>query len=174
MLINKKATKEYILEYCKQNRSKFTRVSGHFFSYIEERLKKDIREYLHTLPSIGKTVKVLVFSVFISTSAYADTASWYSFDSCRKEGTNGYFTASGERFNEKDLTAASWQYPFQSKVKVTNLNNGKSIIVTINDRGPSKRLIKKGRVIDLSRGSFSRIANLSDGVISVKVEIFEP
>ena len=57
MLINKKATKAYVLGYCAESRPKFTRVSAHFMTYLEERLKKDIRDYLHTLPSVGKTVK---------------------------------------------------------------------------------------------------------------------
>lgn len=99
------------------------------------------------------------------------TASYYTYQSCVREGTSGVWTASGERFNENDLTAAMWDVKFGTKVKVTNLANGKSVVVRITDRGPAKRLVKKGRVIDLSKGSFSRIADLKQGVIKVKVEV---
>lgn len=104
------------------------------------------------------------------------TASYYSEKSCKIEGTwkkYGGLTASGERFNENAMTAAMWNVKFGTKVKVTNLANGKSVVVRINDRGPAKRLVKQGRVIDLSKGSFSRIANLKQGVIKVKVEVIK-
>ena len=101
------------------------------------------------------------------------TASWYSTESCKKEGTSGIWTASGARFNENELTAASWQYPFNTRLKVVNLRNNKSVIVKVTDRGPSKRLVRKGRVIDLSMGAFSRIADLKDGVIRIKMEVLK-
>lgn len=99
------------------------------------------------------------------------TASWYSTESCKREGTSGVYTASGERFNENEHTAASWSYPFNTRLKVTNLRNKKAVVVRITDRGPSKRLVKKGRVIDLSMGAFKAIAPLSDGVIPVSIEL---
>lgn len=121
---------------------------------------------------IVKVISVILMALCFSSCepAHAETASWYSFDSCVKEGTSGRYTASGERFNENALTAASWQYPFGQKIKVTNLKNDKSVIVKISDRGPAKRLVKKGRVIDLSKAAFNRIASLSDGVIPVRLE----
>lgn len=100
----------------------------------------------------------------------ARTASWYSKADCIKEGSSGVYTASGKRFDENALTAASWFYPYGTKVKVTSLNNGRSIIVTINDRGPARRLVKKGRVLDLSRGAFEKLAPLSTGIIRIKLE----
>ena len=101
------------------------------------------------------------------------TASYYTYRSCVREGTSGVWTASGERFNENDLTAAMWGVRFSTLVKVTNLTNGKTVIVRINDRGPSKRLVRKGRIIDLSKGAFLRIADLKRGVINVKVEVLD-
>jgi len=104
---------------------------------------------------------------------YADTigyASYYTYASCVREGTSGVYTASGERFNENDYTAAMWGVPFGTIFKVTNINNGTSIKVRINDRGPSKRLVKKGRIIDLSKGAFMALANLKQGIIQVKIE----
>src|SRR5579885_2061201 len=70
-------------------------------------------------------------------------ASWYG------PGFHGGKTANGERFDQNDLTAASPTLPMPSLVRVTNLSNGKSAIVRINDRGPCK----DNRLIDLSRGS---------------------
>ncbi|MCP4326053.1 MAG: septal ring lytic transglycosylase RlpA family protein [Alteromonadales bacterium] len=76
-------------------------------------------------------------------------------------------TASGERFNNLATTAAHKKLPFGTKVKVTNIKNGKSIVVKINDRGP----FIKGRIIDLTRSAFSSIGNIDSGVISVKIEV---
>ena len=78
-------------------------------------------------------------------------------------------TASGERFDQSANTAAHKKLPFGTKVKVTNVKNGKSVIVRINDRGPFVR----GRIIDLSRSAFSSIGNTSTGVIDVKIEVVD-
>jgi rare lipoprotein A len=81
------------------------------------------------------------------------------------EGTT---TASGERFNPSALTAAHRNLPFNAKVRVTNLANGRSIIVRINDRGPSS---SSDRCLDLSRAAFGAIANLGTGVVDVRYEV---
>lgn len=80
---------------------------------------------------------------------------------------HGKKTANGEIFNENSLTAAHKTLPFGTRVKVTNLDNGKSVVVRINNRGP----YSKGRVIDLSKAAFSRIASISKGVTRVKLEV---
>lgn len=98
-------------------------------------------------------------------------ASWYSYESCRKEGSNGRITASGKRFNENDYTVAIWNFAFGTKLKVTNLSNGLSVEVVVTDRGPAKRLVRQGRIIDLSKAAFAKIADLKVGIITVKVEI---
>lgn len=74
--------------------------------------------------------------------------------------------ASGGRFDPNAMTAAHRSLPFGHRVKVTNLKSGRSVIVTINDRGP----FVSGRIIDLSRASFARIASLDQGVVKVRVE----
>lgn len=79
----------------------------------------------------------------------------------------GRLTASGELFNQQAFSAAHKKWPFGTDVKVTNLINNKTVIVTINDRGPFIR----GRVIDLSKRAFSQIANLNDGLIDVRIEV---
>jgi rare lipoprotein A len=76
-------------------------------------------------------------------------------------------TASGELYDRDKNTAAHKKLPFGTKVRVTNKINSKSVIVKINDRGP----FVKGRIVDLSRSAFSRIANLDAGVIEVKIEV---
>jgi rare lipoprotein A len=101
------------------------------------------------------------------------TASYYTVASCKREGTSGIWTASGERFDENALTAAMWDVPFGTLVKVTNLYNSKSVIVKINDRGPSRKLVKQGRIIDLSKGAFLKLSALRTGIIAVKVEILK-
>lgn len=93
-------------------------------------------------------------------------ASWYM----ASQGLKKDITAYGEVFNDSHLTAASWDYPLNTRVKVTNVANGKSIVVRINDKGPAKRLYANGRIIDLSRVAFYKIASLEQGVIKVKVE----
>jgi rare lipoprotein A len=100
----------------------------------------------------------------------AGKASWYSFESCRKEGTNGYYTASGKRFNENDYTCAIWDKKFGTVLKVTNLKSGASVLVMVTDRGPAKRLVRQGRIIDLSKAAFAKIADLRKGIIKIKVE----
>lgn len=76
-------------------------------------------------------------------------------------------TASGERYQHAATTAAHKTLPFGTRVKVTNVTNGKSVVVRINDRGPFVR----GRIIDLSKSAFASIANLRAGVVKVKIEV---
>ena len=75
--------------------------------------------------------------------------------------------ACGGRFNPSAMTAAHKSLPCGTVVKVTNLKNGKSVTVRINDRGP----YIKGRIIDLSRSSFLKIASAKQGLAKVKVEV---
>jgi len=82
---------------------------------------------------------------------------------------HGRLTANGERFDMNDLTAAHKSLPFGSMVRVTNLANGKAVIVRINDRGP----FVKGRIIDLSLEAAKEIGLLNKGVTKVRLEAFE-
>ncbi|CAM4128114.1 septal ring lytic transglycosylase RlpA family protein [Flavobacterium antarcticum] len=83
---------------------------------------------------------------------------------------NGRRTASGSKFDNEKYTAAHRKLAFGTKVKVTNQVNGKSVIVTITDRGP----FSKGREIDLSRRSFMDIAaNKGAGTLKVTIEIIK-
>lgn len=80
---------------------------------------------------------------------------------------SGKRTANGERFNPQGFTAAHRTLPFGTKVLVTNLRNGKSVIVRINDRGPFIR----GRIIDLSLGAARAVGLTASGVAKVKIAI---
>lgn len=97
------------------------------------------------------------------------TASYYTYQSCVREGTSGVWTASGERFNENDFTCAMRSRDFGKCYKVTNLATQKSVIVRHNDFGPNKKLHKNGRIVDLSKAAFAKIADLKKGVINVSV-----
>ena len=79
----------------------------------------------------------------------------------------GRQTASGELFDQNANTAAHKRLPFGTKVKVTNVANGKSVVVRINDRGP----FVSGRIIDLSKSAFKRIADTKHGVIDVDITV---
>lgn len=79
----------------------------------------------------------------------------------------GQRTANGELFNPNAFTAAHKSLPFDTRVQVTNLANGKATIVRINDRGP----FVAGRCLDLSRAAFAAIANVSSGVANVRYEV---
>ncbi len=82
---------------------------------------------------------------------------------------SGKRTANGESFNPMGMTAAHRTLPFGTKVLVTNLRNGRTVVVRINDRGP----FIKGRVIDLSLGA-ARIVRLNQsGIAKVKFEVLE-
>ncbi|TMP73129.1 septal ring lytic transglycosylase RlpA family lipoprotein [Pseudoalteromonas sp. S1609] len=82
---------------------------------------------------------------------------------------HGRTTASGERFSQQAATAAHLKLPFGTRVKVTNIANNKSVVVRINDRGP----YIQGRIIDLSKAMFEKIADSSAGVIDVSVTVIE-
>ncbi len=81
---------------------------------------------------------------------------------------HGRKTANGETFNMHELTAAHPSLPFGTWVRVTNLRNGKDVIVRINDRGP----FIKGRIIDLSKDAAKEIGLMNSGTVKVKLETF--
>ena len=88
------------------------------------------------------------------------TASWYG------PRFHGQKTSSGERYNQRALTAAHRLLPLGSTVNVVNLKNGHSVRVRINDRGPFAR----SRIIDLSRAAAERLDMLRSGIASVRIQ----
>jgi len=97
---------------------------------------------------------------------------WYEFGIASWYGHffQGKTTASGEPFNENALTCAHRTLPLGSVLKVTNLRNNRSVIVTVNDRGP----VPKDRVIDLSKAAAEDLGFSERGLTPVKVELIGP
>jgi len=87
------------------------------------------------------------------------TCTWYG------DAFHGNLTKSGEVFDMNKLTAASNHFPIGTRLKITNVENNKSVIVKINDTGAFKE-----KNIDLSKGAFKRIADLKQGRIKIKVK----
>ena len=88
-------------------------------------------------------------------------ASWYG------PGFSGNYTANGEIYRQGTMTAAHRTLPFGTKVRVTNLRNGRSAVIRINDRGP----FVDHRVIDLGQGAASSLGLISSGIAKVKLEV---
>jgi len=96
-------------------------------------------------------------------------ASWYS----RHAPGVRERTANNEKFNDTALTCALWGVAFNQKVRVTNVETGESIVVRVNDRGPDRRYVRQGRVIDLTKVAFRRISPTGKGLVDVQVELLE-
>jgi rare lipoprotein A len=92
------------------------------------------------------------------------TASWYGSDFM------GRATASGEPYNMYDLTAAHPSLPLGSLVRVTNLNNGRNVVVRVNDRGP----VVDGRIIDLSYSAARALKFREQGIQRVRLDLVQP
>lgn len=85
------------------------------------------------------------------------------------EEFHGRPTASGEKFDMNDLTAAHQTLPFGTKIEVTNLENSKKVVVKVNDRGP----FVKGRILDLSKGAAEKIGIIETGTAIVKIVVLD-
>ena len=94
-------------------------------------------------------------------------ASWYGHETRRKKG--GHMTANGEAFDPNGLSAAHKYLPLPMHVRVTNLENRRSILVRVNDRGP----FVKGRIIDLSSGAARKLGFYKRGTARVRVEAID-
>jgi rare lipoprotein A len=83
--------------------------------------------------------------------------------------TEDEWTASGERFNTRAMTAAHPTLPFGTKLRVTNVTNGRSVVVRINDRGP----FVPGRVVDLSGSAAESLGMVERGIVKVKLDVVQ-
>jgi rare lipoprotein A len=90
--------------------------------------------------------------------SYIGTASWYG------KQRQGRKMANGQRFDSRKLTAASWYFPLGTPIRVVNVMNGKSVVVTITDRGPNLRL---HRIVDLSEAAASNLDYVDKGLTPV-------
>jgi rare lipoprotein A len=123
---------------------------------------------LETDPAMGMNVTpaeivttVPAPKITVLTRIKSGMASWYG------SVLQGHLTASGRRFNEYELTAAHRTLPFGSRVKVTDLRNHRSVVVTITDRG----VLFPERVIDLSYGAAKELGMVKMGVDPVRLEL---
>jgi rare lipoprotein A len=82
---------------------------------------------------------------------------------------NGRRTASGERFNNGAMTTGHQTLPFGTKVKVTNVKNNKSVVLRVNDRGPTQ----PNRILDVTRAAAQRLGFIRSGMTEVKLEVVE-
>jgi rare lipoprotein A len=83
--------------------------------------------------------------------------------------TEDEWTANGEKFNTRAMTAAHPTLPFGTRLRVTNVTNGRSVVVRINDRGP----FVPGRVVDLSEAAAENLGMVERGVVKVKLDVVQ-
>lgn len=117
-----------------------------------------------------RAIPILIFAVLalaaLGSRAYACPESATTRASYYGPGFNGRRTASGEVFRQSDLTAAHRSWRFGTKVRVTNLRNGRAVVVTITDRGPYVR----GRGLDLSVSAARALNATGSGVVRVRLD----
>ncbi len=113
-----------------------------------------------------KTILFLFFTVTafaVQAQVQTGKASFYA------DRFEGHLTSSGEKYKASKLTAAHRTLPFGTKLKVTNLDNNKSVEVVVNDRGP----FVEGRIIDLSKSAAEKLEYTVQGVTDVKIEVLD-
>ena len=111
-------------------------------------------------------IAILTISISLPCNAQKHQQGKASYYSKRATGAR---TASGQKIHHDSLVCAHRYYPFGTHLKVTNLSNGKSVVVKVIDRGPFGR----GRIIDLSWGAAKELDMLAQGVSTVKVEMID-
>ena len=124
-----------------------------------------------------KFITVLIFTLLLSSCASIPASSPPELVGYTETGNASFYssfyqfqkTASGERCNQLALTAAHRTLPFGTRVRVTNVDNSRSVVVKINDRGP----FIDGRIIDLTRSAFGDIADTSAGIVAVQIEVVD-
>ncbi len=105
--------------------------------------------------------------LFIQQTSFAQQTKTEGIASYYADKFVGRTTANGDKYKHNKLTAAHKTLPFGTKVKVTNLNNKKTVIVVINDRGP----FVKGRIIDLSKSAAKKLNFIDEGITKVRIKI---
>ena len=126
--------------------------------------KKDAVQKYRNRHCIMLCMALLLLIFFFSTTAHAQQRGKATYYSKRATGAR---TSDGSRLHHDSLTCAHRTYTFGTMVKVTNLSNGKSVIVKVTDRGPFSR----GRIIDLSYRAAQEIGMLSAGVAMVELQV---
>lgn len=112
---------------------------------------------------------MLISTLGVYSFSNSDNETKTSIASYYHDKFNGKRTASGDIFNNKEFTAAHRKLAFGTKVKVTNLRNGKSVTVEVNDRGP----FHSSRALDLSKAAFDEIGDLRKGTMPIEYEVLD-
>jgi rare lipoprotein A (peptidoglycan hydrolase) len=117
-----------------------------------------------------ETAAIATVNIMPPTTAAMDgVASYYSYECANKPMANG------KMFDPERRTCASWFYKFGTVLTVKSLDTGRTTEVVVTDRGPNKRLVKQGRIIDLSKRAFQDICALKKGLTKVDVTVkFQP
>jgi rare lipoprotein A len=117
-----------------------------------------VASLLWTSPTSAATLKADKHKPVSPKVRYLGTASWYG------KQHQGRKMADGQKFDRMKLTAASWYFPLGTAVRVVNVSNGESVVVTITDRGPNLRL---HRILDLSEAAAQQLGYVEKGLASV-------
>lgn len=132
-----------------------------FFSYLRSRKNMfNVKTIINRLFRIVMLCAVLSVYLTIVSQTQSGKASYYA------KSFTGRKTASGERLHRDSMTCAHRNYPFGTLLKVTNITNGRQVVVRVNDRGP----FRKGRIIDLSWGAAKELGMIAQGIAPVTVE----
>jgi rare lipoprotein A len=115
-----------------------------------------------------KKIFFLLLSLCITVTTFSQVqtgkASFYA------DKFEGVQTASGEKYKRKKLTGAHKSLPFGTKVRITNLQNDKTVEIVINDRGP----YVEGRIVDVSKAAAEKLGFINQGIAEVKLEVIDP
>ncbi|MBT4937302.1 septal ring lytic transglycosylase RlpA family protein, partial [Candidatus Peregrinibacteria bacterium] len=138
-----------------------------YFQYLKENNLLDTKSHENIFPAHDMTRSEIAELMFRLRKVLADEQRSVSFASYYSNALHGNSTASGEKYDKNLFTAAHRELSFGTRVEVTNTLNNKSVIVRINDRGPSVQ----GRAIDLSKAAFEAVSPLSKGIIPVSIRV---
>ena len=116
-----------------------------------------------------RAFEIMVFLILLIVPLFAFAESEEGVASYYADSLQGNLTASEEPYDKDALTAAHRTLPFGTRVKVSNLDNGKSVVVIINDRGPHSQ----NRLIDVSGVAARQLGLIDSGIAKVKIEVLE-
>ena len=129
----------------------------------------NLSRHIHNNPKddalFNATKKIVLISTICISPLHAFAASTSNGSGRASYYSSGSRTANGEHFNPNGYTAAHRTLPFGTKLRVTNVANGRSVVVRVNDRGP----FIKGRVLDLSKGAARAIGMIGAGTASIRM-----
>jgi len=146
--------------------------AGEWFApyFLEGKNRQIVYITMAGLANPGREMTRSTFAELVYRYLRSKEGCMYGGGSFYSDYFEGRGTSSGEPYRAAELTAANRTLPFNTMIKVTNLENGKSVTVRVNDRGP----YITGRVVDLSKTAFEQIAYTGQGVIWVEYQVVTP